>query len=59
MDVAYHRYGYPHSHHVIHAVGYDFRTYSQRHGELDDEGAVELLGCLYAKFLALASKYRR
>jgi len=58
-NCAYHRYGYPHSHHVIHAVGYDFRTYSQRHGELDDEGAVELLGGLYAKILALASKYGR
>ena len=33
-DVAYHMYGYPTSKHVLHCVGYDFRSYARR--ELGD-----------------------
>ena len=61
-DVAYHRYGYPTSKHVIHAVGFDFRTYAQR--ELGDlaltaEVARDLLAGLYGKILELAAKHGR
>ena len=58
---AYHRYGYPTSKHVIHAVGYDFRRPGPwgSGSDVDEDAVVDLLGGLYAKILALASKYGR
>ena len=58
---AYHRYGYPTSKHVIHAVGYDFRRPGSwgSGSDVDEDAVVDLLGGLYAKILALASKYGR
>lgn len=58
-DVAYHRYGYPTSKHVLHCVGYDLRSYAAR--ELGDlalsrEVARGLLSALYASLLTLAAK---
>ena len=45
---------------MIHAVGYDFRRpgpWGSAH--VDEDAVVDLLGGLYAKILALASKYGR
>ncbi|KAH8095053.1 hypothetical protein JL720_2326 [Aureococcus anophagefferens] len=39
-DVFYHKYGWPNSKHVIHCVGYDFRTYAKR--ELGDLRSPEI-----------------
>ena len=46
---------------MIHAVGYDFRRPGPwgSGSDVDEDAVVELLGGLYAKILALASKYGR
>ena len=58
-DVFYHKYGWPNSKHVIHCVGYDFRTYAKR--ELGDlalspEIARDLLAKLYERLLMETAK---
>ncbi|KAH8057061.1 hypothetical protein JL721_9798 [Aureococcus anophagefferens] len=58
-DVFYHKYGWPNSKHVIHCVGYDFRTYAKR--ELGDlalspEIARDLLAKLCERLLMETAK---
>lgn len=58
-DVAYHRYGYPTSKHVLHCVGFDFRTYASRELgglALSREIATDVLTSVYEKLFALAAK---
>lgn len=50
-DVAYHRYGYPDSKHVIHAVGVDFRKTT-----LDEVDAISALVPVYTRILLLAAR---
>jgi len=57
-DVAYHQYGYPKGKHVLHCVGFDFRSYSGAE-PLSPDVARGLLADLYGKMFALAAKYGR